>query len=157
MTTSPAPRYLPPSGADRLTSSLLRRLVAVGVPVWGARELRVRGRRSGETRRALVNLLEVDGQRYLVAPRGATEWARNLRAAGSCELRLGRRVEPFTVTELADSKKEPVLRTYLARFGFEVGRFFEGLDKRSTPAELMARAPGFPVFRLQPAAGTAAA
>lgn len=157
MTAAPAARYLAPSSVDRITAQLLRRLVAAGIPVWGARELRVRGRRSGETRRALVNLLEADGQRYLVAPRGSTEWVRNLRAAGSCELRVGRRVERVTATELDDGEKAPVLRAYLDRFGFEVGRFFEGLDGRSTAAELAARASGFPVFRLGPSGPRTAA
>lgn len=141
-------RYLVPSRVDRLTAAVLRRLVAAGLSLRGARELRVVGRRSGVTRITVVNLLEVDGAQYLVAPRGTTEWVRNLRAARSGELRLGRRVEPFSATELADHEKEPVLREYLRLFGFEVGRFFEGLDKHSTPAELSARAGEFPAFRL---------
>lgn len=148
--SAPAARYLAPSRADRLTANVLRRLVALGVPLYGARELRVAGRRSGVVRHNVVNVLEVDGQRYLVAPRGTTEWVRNLRAAGGGELRLGRRVETFAATELEDTAKGPVLGAYLRRFGFEVGRFFEGLGRRATAAELAARAPDFPVFRLDP-------
>ena len=95
-----------------------------------------------------MNVLKLDGRRYLVAPRGTTEWVRNLRAAGAGELHIGRRVETFQATELADTDKLPVLREYLRRWAWEVGKFFEGIDKDSTDAELTAAAPGFPVFAL---------
>ena len=72
------------------TRNVFNRVVAVltrlGISVWGSRELRVRGRKSGEWRTTPVNLLTFDGARYLVAPRGTTQWVRNLRAvaAASC-------------------------------------------------------------------------
>ncbi len=72
----------------------------------GSRELRVVGRRSGQVRTTVVNLLEVDGRRYLVAPRGTTEWV-NLRVAGAGELRVGRQVEDFTAAEVGDADKVP--------------------------------------------------
>ena len=50
-----------------------------GLSIWGSRILQVRGRTSGQVRETPVNLLTFDGQRYLVAPRGVTEWVRNLR------------------------------------------------------------------------------
>ena len=56
-------------------------LTRAGISVWGSRVLEVRGRKSGEPRRNPVNLLTVDGKRYLVAPRGHTQWVRNLRAS----------------------------------------------------------------------------
>lgn len=144
-------RYLAPSAFDRLFSRVLGGAARLGVGVWGARQMRVRGRRSGQVRTTVVNLLEVDGHRYLVAPRGATEWVRNLRAAGGGDLRLGRRVEPFRATELDDGEKAPVLAAYLRRWGWEVGRFFEGLDRHAGPEALLAAAGGFPVFEVRPA------
>jgi len=63
-----------------------------GVSIAGSRELQVVGRHSGVTRRVVVNILEVQGARYLVAPRGTTEWVRNLRAAGHADLRIGRHI-----------------------------------------------------------------
>ena len=99
----------------------------------------------------MVNVLDVDGARYLVAPRGETHWVRNLRAAGDAELRVGRRVEEVTAIELDDVEKLPVLRAYLRRWAWEVGRFFEGLDADSDDEVLRAAAPGFPAFRLVPA------
>lgn len=126
----------------------VRGLTRLGLSVWGSRELRVRGRRSGQVRTTVVNLLEHDGARYLVAPRGTTEWVRNLRAAGTAELRVGRRVETFTAEELDDADKPDVLRTYLRRWKWEVGQFFEGVGADASDAELLAIAPGYPVFRI---------
>jgi deazaflavin-dependent oxidoreductase (nitroreductase family) len=141
-------RYIAPKGRDPIHSAA-RWLTRHGVSVYGSRMLRVRGRKSGEPRLTLVNLLVVDGDRYLVAPRGHTQWVRNLRAAGAGELVLGRWVEPVTAVELADDVKVPVLRAYLKRFGWEVGMFFENLTKNSTDDELREVAPGFPAFRLE--------
>src|SRR3954470_21847019 len=90
-------RYIRPGWfTTHVFNRLVRRLTRMGISVAGSRELRVVGRRSGAVRTTAVNLLEVDGQRYLVAPRGTTEWVKNLRSAGHGELRVGRRVEPFT-------------------------------------------------------------
>lgn len=124
-------------------------LTGLGFSVWGSRVLEVRGRSSGEPRRTPVNLLSVDGTRYLVAPRGETQWVRNLRAAGEGRLLLGRRSENFSAVELTDvDVKAPILRAYLKRWKAEVGVFFDGVGPDSTEAELRAEAAKHPVFRL---------
>lgn len=146
------PRYVAPSSADRLFNRAVAWLTRHGLSVAGSRVLAVRGRRSGEWRETPVNLLEHAGARLLVAPRGQTQWVRNLRAAGGGELRVGRRREAFTATEVADADKVPVLREYLRRWAWEVGRFFEDVDAGSTDEQLAAVAPDFPVFRIEPAA-----
>jgi len=128
---------------------LVGALTRLGISVWGSRELRVRGRRSGEWRAVPVNLLSFDGQRYLVAPRGHTQWVRNLRVAGQGELRVGRRVESFSATELGDDEKVDVLRAYLKRWKAEVGVFFEGVGPKAPEADLRRIAPNHPVFRLR--------
>lgn len=134
------------------TKSVFNRIVAFlvrrGVNVWGSRVLSVRGRKSGEMRSTPVNLLVVDGAHYLVAARGHTEWVRNLRAAGEGELRLGRRVQPFTATEVPDDAKPDLLRAYLKRWKFEVGMFFDGVDDKSPEADLRRIAPDHPVFKV---------
>src|SRR6202012_244356 len=94
--------------------------------------LAVRGRKSGEWRTTPVNLLVIDGQRYLVAPRGHTQWVRNLRVAHTGGLRLGRRPEPFAATELTDDEKPAILRAYLKRWKAEVGVFFGGVGPGSS-------------------------
>ena len=149
MTAGPD-RYLAP---DRFTLTVMNPAVAWlarhGISLLGSRELRIVGRTSGLVRSNVVNVLELDGRRYLVAPRGTTEWVRNLRAAGHGELRIGRRVEAFAAAELDDADKLPALRAYLGKWAWEVGRLLEGVDKDSSDEELAAIAPGFPVFELQ--------
>ena len=120
-----------------------------GLSIRGSRVLYVRGRSSGQWRSTPVNLLTHAGHRYLVAPRGQTQWVRNLRAAGGGKLRVGRRVEEFTATELPDERKPEILRAYLALWKFEVGVFFEGVDAQATDAELLRIAPGYPVFLIE--------
>jgi len=145
-------RYVQPGWFTRnVFNRTVRRLTRWGVSVAGSRELRVRGRSSGEWRSTPVNLLTIDGARYLVAPRGVTQWVRNIRVNPAAELRVGRRTESFRADELADGQKVPVLREYLRRWGWEVGAFFEGIDKNATDADLARIAPGFPVFRVLPA------
>ncbi|MFI6777840.1 nitroreductase/quinone reductase family protein [Nocardia sp. NPDC050412] len=142
-------RYLGPTGMDPVVNKIANWLPRLGISVMGSRLLAVRGRKSGEWRTTMVNLMtDSDGTRYLVAPRGHTQWVRNLRVAGNGELRLGRKVEAFTAIEVADADKVPLLRLYLQKWGWEVGKFFEGVTKNSTDAELAQIAPGFPVFRL---------
>ena len=141
-------RYLRPAGFDIYFNRAVGLLAKLGISLMGTRVLAVKGRTSGEWRTTPINLLTVDGVRYLVAPRGQAQWVRNIRVAGGGELRLGRKAEPFTVTELADADKPPIIRAYLARWGWEVGRFFEGLTKDAGDKEIAAVAPGFPVFRI---------
>ncbi|WP_280247792.1 nitroreductase family deazaflavin-dependent oxidoreductase [Nocardia abscessus] len=143
-------RYVGPAGFDAIFNRIANLLPKLGISVMGSRLLAVRGRKSGEWRTTMVNVMvREDGERFLVAPRGHTQWVRNLRAAGVGELRLGRKVETFTATEVPDADKVPLLRLYLRKWGWEVGRFFEGVTKDATDEELAAIAPGFPVFQLR--------
>jgi deazaflavin-dependent oxidoreductase (nitroreductase family) len=145
-------RYLAPDWFTRnVFNRAVRALTRLGISVAGSRELRVRGRKSGEWRSTPVNPLVVDNTRYLVAPRGTTEWVRNIRVAKEGELRRGRRSEAFRVSEIADDAKVPVLREYLRKWGWEVGQFFEGIDKTASDEDLARIAPGFPVFQVLPA------
>ena len=143
-------RYLAPKRASNVFNDAAKWLTAHGISLLGSRVLAVRGRKSGEIRTTVVNLLTHEGERYLVAPRGHTQWVRNLRAAGEGELRLGRRAERFTAVEVADPDKPPLIRLYLRKWAWEVGAFFEGLNADSPDADVAAAAPGFPVFRIVP-------
>jgi len=89
--------------------------------------LAVRGRTSGEWRTLPLNVLEHAGQRYLVAPRGNTQWVRNLREIGRGELRRRRHVEPFRAIELSDREKPPVIDAYLLRWGYQGRPYFKAL------------------------------
>jgi deazaflavin-dependent oxidoreductase (nitroreductase family) len=155
MTTTPATtdhRYVEPGWFTKhVFNAGVAWLTRMGVSVWGSRELRVRGRKSGEWRATPVNLLEHEGSRYLVAPRGRTQWVRNLEVVGTGELRVGRRVEEFRGVEVADTDKVAILRDYLRRWKMEVGVFFDGVGPDASDDEIAAIAPGYPVFRVEAA------
>jgi len=143
-------RYLQPGWFTRnVFNRIVSAATSAGLSVWGSRVLVVRGRTSGTLRQTPVNLLTLDGVRYLVAPRGETQWVRNLRAAGEGSLRLGRRSESFHAVEVADADKVAVLRAYLKRWKAEVGIFFDGVGSRASDAELLEIAPKHPVFRIR--------
>jgi deazaflavin-dependent oxidoreductase (nitroreductase family) len=148
MTT--ATHYRAPGWFTRnLVNRPIARLTRMGVSVWGSRVLEVPGRTSGEPRRTPVNLLELDGQHYLVSPRGEGQWVRNVRAnGGRLDLLLGRGRTHHVATELVGDEKLAVLRAYLRRWKAEVGVFFDGASADSTDDELRAIAPKHPVFRL---------
>lgn len=135
------------------TKNVFNRTVAaltrVGISVAGSRVLEVKGRKTGEPRRTPVNLLTYEGGRYLVAPRGHTQWVKNLRASPQGRLLVGPRSESFTATELPDEQKTELLRAYLRKWKWEVGAFFGGVDADSSDADLQRIAPDHPVFRVE--------
>jgi deazaflavin-dependent oxidoreductase (nitroreductase family) len=143
-------RYVAPGW---FTRNVFNRIVVgftrLGISVWGSRILEVRGRKSGQPRRNPVNLLTLGGTRYLVAPRGHTQWVRNLRAAGEGELILGGRRERFVAFEIPDSEKESILRAYLKRWKWEVGQFFGGVGADSPGEDIARIAPDHPIFRVE--------
>jgi deazaflavin-dependent oxidoreductase (nitroreductase family) len=120
----------------------------MGVSLVGSRVLEVKGRKSGEWRRTPVNPLDYEGERYIVAPRGETQWVRNMRAAGGGRFRKGRKIEDFTATEVPDEEKLPLLRAYLKKWAWEVGAFFGGVGAEAPEEDLRRIAPDHPVFRV---------
>lgn len=147
VTETRTPHYVPPSW---FTRSVFNRFVAWstrrGLSLWGSRVLEVRGRKTGEWRSVPVNLLTHDDSTYLVAPRGETQWVRNLRVAGEGRLRVGGRRSTFSAREIDPSEALEVLRAYLKRWKWEVGQFFDGVGPDASEAELAAAAVRHPVF-----------
>ena len=142
-------RYRQPDWFTRhIFNPTMAGLTKLGISMWGSRVLAVRGRTSGEIRTTPVNVLTIGDDRYLVAPRGTTQWVRNLRAAGTCDLRVGRRVERVDAIDVGDDAKPEILREYLRRWKWEVGQFFDGVGPDATDEELLAVAPQYPVFAI---------
>lgn len=141
---------LPPGHALRRPPQLLvGRLARLGISLLGSAELTVVGRRSGTPQRIPVNPHTHEGAEYLVSARGHSQWVRNMRAAGGGTLRLGRRTRAFHAEELPDNAlKAEILRTYLARWGWEVNDYFQGVTARSPEADLLSACPDHPVFRI---------
>ncbi|OKK17521.1 deazaflavin-dependent nitroreductase [Streptomyces sp. CB00455] len=143
------PYYVQASALGTRFNSLLGKLARHGVSLAGTAELSVRGRTSGAMQRIPVNPHTYEGTQYLVSARGHSQWVRNMRVAGGGELRVGRKVRPFTATEITDpAQKAAILRAYLEKWGWEVNRFFQGVTATSTDAELQSAAADHPVFRI---------
>jgi deazaflavin-dependent oxidoreductase (nitroreductase family) len=141
-------RYDEPNGVAKASNALIRWLAEQGISVAGTRALRVRGRKTGKPRGVVVNVLTVDDVDYLVSPRGATQWVRNVRAAGAVDMGPRWRRRELRATEVADSAKPELLRRYLDRWYWEVKGHIAGLTPDAGDEELRAAAPSIPVFAL---------
>lgn len=135
----------------RVLNPIVRFIVGpLGIKLRGGYLLTVVGRKSGQPRSVPVNPMTFNGKRYLVAPRGQTEWVKNLRVAGTGELRSGSRRERFTATEIDDAEKPPILREYLNHWYLETGSVFD-VPKDATLEDLAKIASRHPVFEIRPA------
>ncbi|GAC55889.1 hypothetical protein GOHSU_02_00320 [Gordonia hirsuta DSM 44140 = NBRC 16056] len=142
------------TGGQRALNATVRWLADRGVGLAGARTLTVTGRSSGNAHRIPVNPLTVGERRYLVAPRGVTDWVRNVRIDPRGQLRRGRHTEDVVLSELGDDDhKLTVVADYLARWGWEVGSLLPaGLTPRSDEETLRRYLGVLPVFEVTSAA-----
>jgi hypothetical protein len=141
-------RYDAPGPLARAGNDLVRRLAETGVSIAGTTALRVRGRRTGQIRSLVVNLMPLGGKNFLVSPRGETQWVRNARAAGVVETGPRWRRSTRRLAEVPDDAKPALLQHYLARWYWEVKGYMAGLTPHSSDAELSAAAPAIPIFEL---------
>lgn len=137
---------------ERGVNGAVRWLADRGIGVAGAQTLTVRGRQTGEPHRVPVNPLTLDSRTYLVAPRGHTDWVRNVRRDPCARLRRGRRDVAVRLIELADAEpKVRVLAAYLSTWGWEVGRLLPaGLSATADHDTLRRHASLLPVFEVVP-------
>jgi len=144
-----APAFVKPTLIENLFGRALAALLRLGVGPAHMRVLEVRGRKSGAVYSLPVDPLQYEGKLYLVAPRGRTQWVRNVEASGTITLRRGGAVEDYSVRALADAEKPPVLKAYLDGFRREVQRFFPVAagSAADTFAPLASR---YPAFELLP-------
>jgi deazaflavin-dependent oxidoreductase (nitroreductase family) len=144
-----ATQYQEPNQAARAANAVIRWLAQQGISIAGTKALRVRGRKTGRPRDVVINLLTVDGLDYAVSPRGNTQWARNVRAAGVVEMGPRWRRQRTEVTELADEAKPEILRRYLTRWYWQVKDYVGALTPQSGEDDLLAAAASIPVFVLR--------
>jgi deazaflavin-dependent oxidoreductase (nitroreductase family) len=104
----------------------------LGLSLHVAQVLAVRGRKSGQWRTVPVYPLRFNGQQYLVAPRGETEWVRNLRARCTGELSQASKVKSFLASEVNEEAKPSLLHAYLQRWAAEAAREF-GVSGKNAP------------------------
>jgi deazaflavin-dependent oxidoreductase (nitroreductase family) len=144
-----SPPFLKPSPVESLFGRALGALLRLEVGPAHMRVLEVRGRKSGTIYALPVDPLQHDGRLYLVAPRGRTQWVRNVEASAEVTLRRGGAVERYAVRSLADSEKSPILKAYLDGFRREVQRFFPVAPGSPVDAfaPLSSRYPAFELLR----------
>ena len=141
--------YDVPGRGARMFNTVVHRLAEAGISIQGSTAIRVPGRTTGRLRGVVVNLMTLDGRRYLVSPRGNTQWARNARAAGCVEVGPRWRSRTHPLLEVADDAKPELLKRYLDRWFWKVKGHVGGLTPESSDEELRAAAPSIPVFEIR--------
>jgi len=122
-------------------------LVGIGVGFSYNYLLQVRGRKTGKIYSTPIDLLELNGKRYLVAPRGRTQWVRNAEVAGEVTLKKGSASQQFRLRSLTAAEKPEILKAYLDRFRREVQRYFP-IPAGSPPEAFRDLLENFPAFEL---------
>jgi deazaflavin-dependent oxidoreductase (nitroreductase family) len=132
--------------AERSANALFGGLARLGMGARYRHILTVRGRKTGTLHSTPVDVMDVGGARWLVAPYGVVGWVRNARAAGVVELARGGKKEQFGVEEVGADEAVPVIREYIR--DVPVTKSYWDCGSDGTDADLAAQVPGHPVFRL---------
>lgn len=144
--------FLKLTRVDRWSNRIIGVLVGCGFGLSHNYLLQVRGRKSGRLYSTPVNVVDLDGKRFLVAPRGETQWVKNARATQQIWLKKGRRRHAFHLRPLAAEDRPVILKTYLDRFKWTVQRFFP--IPAGSPLDAFPEIAGrYPVFELLPTGG----
>ncbi len=145
---SSLPAFREPTAFEKFFNRTFGFLIGLGIGPSHIYLLQVRGRKSGKLFATPVDLLDMNNKRYLVAPRGRTQWVRNAEAAGEITLKKGSKRLTFRLRALGDSEKLPVLKAYLDSFQKEVQRYFPGVPAGSPPEAFAPVAESYPAFEL---------
>jgi deazaflavin-dependent oxidoreductase (nitroreductase family) len=143
------PAFRPPTDVERVFNRVWGFLVGLGLGFSYNYLLQVRGRKSGKLYSTPIDLLELGGKRYLVAPRGRTQWVRNAEASGEVSLKKGSRRQVFELRALSEEERLPILKAYLDHFKREVQRYFP-VQAGSVPEAFRDVAQSYPAFELIP-------
>jgi len=135
------------SAAERFFNRMFGVLIGLGLGFSYNYLLQVRGRKSGKLYSTPIDLLEMNGKKFLVAPRGRTQWVRNAEAAGEVTLKKGSSRQRYQLRALSEPEKLDVLKAYLDRFQREVQRFFP-VAAGSPPQAFVPVAENYPAFEL---------
>ncbi len=133
----------------RVANALVRVGLAMGLGERNTWLLVVAGRKSGKPMATPVTVVVEDGRRWLVSPYGERAWVKNLRAAGECELRRGRRRERVRAREVTAADAAPVLKRYAERV--PITRPYFDAAHTDPPERFAGEADRHPVFELIPA------
>jgi hypothetical protein len=149
VTTTTNQEFVPPTSFERAFGRLLGGLIRVGLALPHNYLVQARGRKTGRLYSAPIDLVEMGNRRFLVCPRGRTQWARNAEASGEVALIKRWTRQRFAIRSLPDAEKPEILKCYLDRFKMTVQRFFP--PPAGSPADAFtAIASRYPVFELTP-------
>jgi deazaflavin-dependent oxidoreductase (nitroreductase family) len=148
-TSSNLPAFRAPSAIERLFNRTFGFFVGLGLGGRTYYLLQVRGRKTGRVFSTPVNLLEFKDKRFLVAPRGRTQWVRNAESAGEITLKRGGTRGNFRLRPIPDGEKPEILKAYLDGFKSTVQRYFP-IPAGSPPQAFGEIAQNYPVFELLP-------
>jgi deazaflavin-dependent oxidoreductase (nitroreductase family) len=135
------------SPMERLLNRAYGLIVGLGLGFAHNYLLETRGRKTGRVYTTPVNLLEMNGRRYLCASRGETAWVKNARAAGSVVLAKGSKRVEYRVREIPVLERAPMLKEFLERYASSVQRFYP-VPKGSALEAFADCATAMPVFEL---------
>ncbi|HEY5640205.1 MAG TPA: nitroreductase/quinone reductase family protein [Dehalococcoidia bacterium] len=142
--------YKKPNAFTKKMNSFLGWLAARGIAVKRGARLEHKGRVSGKTRMTAVNWTDLDGKRYLVAPRGETQWVRNVRADGGLAvLRRGSRIESVRLEEVPAEARAAIIKQYVGENKIVKGEF--GLEPDDAIEKYEGIATNHPTFLIHPA------
>jgi len=142
-------KYETPSAAEKTFNRVFGFAAGLGLGPSYIYLLEVRGRKSGKLYSTAVSLLALKDKKFLVAPRGRTQWVRNAEASGEITLKKRTRSK-FQLRPVQDSDKPEILKSYLSSYPGAVQRFFP-IRPEAPLGEFQKIASGYPVFELIPA------
>lgn len=145
--SSTLPAFREPTPVEKLFNRALGFLIGLGIGPAYIYLLEVRGRKSGKLYTTPVDPLDLQGKRFLVAPRGRTQWVRNAEAAGEIALRRGSKRQKFRLRAIPESDRPPILKAYLDKYQREVQRYFS-VPAGSPPEAFAEVSSNYPVFEL---------
>jgi deazaflavin-dependent oxidoreductase (nitroreductase family) len=147
--TPDLPVFREPSAVEKIFNRAFGFLVGLGLGFSYNYLLQVRGRKSGKLYSTPIDLLELNGRRYLVAPRGRTQWVRNAEAAGEVTLKKGSSRQQYRLSSIPDAARPAILKAYLDNFKTEVQRYFP--VPAGSPVEAFTElTASYPAFELLP-------
>src|ERR1700687_5801170 len=143
------PVFREPSAGEKIFNRLFGFLVGLGLGFSYNYLLEVRGRKTGKIYSTPIDLLEMNGKKYLVAPRGRTHWVRNAEVAGEVTLKKGSKRQKFRLRTIPAADKPRSLKAYLDTFKREVQRCFP-IPAGAPPESFAAVSRDYPAFELLP-------
>jgi deazaflavin-dependent oxidoreductase (nitroreductase family) len=117
-------QFMQPTLLDRIINRIFGLMVKLGFGLSHNFLLEVRGRKSGRIYSTPVNVLDYQEKKYLVAPRGDTQWVRNVVVSLKATLVKGAKRENVRLRPIADEAKAGILKAYLDRYKLTVQRYF---------------------------------